>query len=178
MNTEPKDLENQLRQEMGNSDFEAAYKSAFAHLTKDRFGDYPTHRVTLIMVQVMLDMQRGGEPNINIYGTPGVPQPEADTMRILEGKKNTVSSSNSDFGDSSGGCCCYIATAVYGDYDAPQVLVLRRYRDERLSKSNIGRVLIKVYYSISPPLAERLKKTKRINNAVRKILDKIVKRLQ
>ena len=73
---------------------------------------------------------------------------------------------------------CYIATAVYGDYNAPQVLVLRKFRDERLCKSRFGRVFIKIYYSISPTLAERLKKTKRINNAVRKILDKIVEWLQ
>jgi hypothetical protein len=36
---------------------------------------------------------------------------------------------------------CYIATAVYGDYNAPEVIVLRKFRDERLSKSFLGRAL-------------------------------------
>ncbi len=30
---------------------------------------------------------------------------------------------------------CYIATAVYGSYDCPEVWVLRRYRDYKLSKT-------------------------------------------
>ncbi|MCM1500838.1 MAG: hypothetical protein NC124_20460, partial [Clostridium sp.] len=47
---------------------------------------------------------------------------------------------------------CYIATAVYGGYDHPKVMVLRRYRDEILKKSFWGRVFIKVYYSVSPCL--------------------------
>ena len=53
---------------------------------------------------------------------------------------------------------CYIATAVYGSYDCPQVLVLRKFRDEILSKSRCGRAFIKMYYFFSPPLANSLKK--------------------
>lgn len=47
---------------------------------------------------------------------------------------------------------CYVATAVYGSYDCPQVWVLRRYRDECLAKSFPGRAFIHLYYSISPTL--------------------------
>jgi hypothetical protein len=75
----------------------------------------------------------------------------------------------------SGGC--YVATAVYGSYDAPEVLCLRRFRDEILVPSIFGRMFISLYYRFSPPIAERLKEARRINMFVRKTLDKIVVRL-
>ncbi len=72
---------------------------------------------------------------------------------------------------------CYIATAVYGSYDAPQVMTLRRFRDETLRKTVLGRWFIRVYYRLSPPIAERLKNAKHINTFVRSILNKWVEKL-
>lgn len=51
---------------------------------------------------------------------------------------------------------CFIATACYGDYDHPDVLALRRFRDDRLLPSPAGRALVALYYAVSPPLAARL----------------------
>lgn len=48
---------------------------------------------------------------------------------------------------------CFVATACYGDEDAPEVVRLRRYRDEVLSHSVAGRALIRTYYRLSPPVA-------------------------
>lgn len=73
---------------------------------------------------------------------------------------------------------CYIATAVYGSYDAPQVLVLRKFRDEVLSKSLPGRAFVRTYYAVSPPVARRLENAGRVNRIVRRILDKIVSGLE
>ena len=50
----------------------------------------------------------------------------------------------------SGGC--YIATAVYGSYNCPQVWVLRRFRDQILLKTRVGSAFVKIYYCISPVL--------------------------
>lgn len=72
---------------------------------------------------------------------------------------------------------CYIATAVYGSYDAPQVMTLRRYRDETLSNTAFGRWFIKIYYRFSPTIAEKLKNAKRLNKFVRSILDKWVEKI-
>lgn len=72
---------------------------------------------------------------------------------------------------------CYIATAVYGSYDAPEVITLRRFRDETLRNSAFGRWFIRTYYRLSPPVAEKLKSAKRINAFVRSILDRWVERL-
>ncbi len=69
---------------------------------------------------------------------------------------------------------CYIATAVYGSYDAPEVLILRKFRDNVLKKSRGGRMFIKIYYTLSPGLAEKLKDYTFINNKVRAILDRMV----
>ena len=49
---------------------------------------------------------------------------------------------------------CYVATAVYGSYDCPQVWTLRRYRDYTLAKTWYGRAFIRTYYAISPTLVK------------------------
>ena len=72
---------------------------------------------------------------------------------------------------------CYIATAVYGSYNAPEVLILRRFRDEVLKNSVLGRWFVCAYYRFSPPIAKRLKYAKRINKLVRFLLDRYVERL-
>lgn len=45
---------------------------------------------------------------------------------------------------------CYVATAVYGSYECPEVWVLRRYRDVALMKSAPGRQFVRAYYTVSP----------------------------
>ena len=40
---------------------------------------------------------------------------------------------------------CYVATAVYGSYDCPQVWTLRRFRDHTLAASWYGRAFIRAY---------------------------------
>lgn len=69
---------------------------------------------------------------------------------------------------------CYIATAVYGDYNAPEVLTLRMFRDLVLKKYRIGRLFIKIYYALSPELAHKLKNNSFMNNKIKIILNKVV----
>lgn len=49
---------------------------------------------------------------------------------------------------------CYVATAVYGSYDCPQVWTLRRFRDYTLAETWYGRAFIHTYYAISPTLVK------------------------
>lgn len=72
---------------------------------------------------------------------------------------------------------CYVATAVYGSYDCPEVWTLRRYRDFQLRPSWLGRVFIKTYYCISPTLVALFGKQKWFVNNCKKILDKMVQKL-
>lgn len=73
---------------------------------------------------------------------------------------------------------CYIATMAYGDYDHPQVLELRKFRDNFLSKTILGRRFINFYYKYSPTLVERLKNKQAINLIIRKGLDQFIKTIR
>jgi len=70
---------------------------------------------------------------------------------------------------------CYIATMAYGDYNHPQVLELRTFRDDFLSKSYLGRNFIKLYYKYSPLLVEKLKDKAKTNDLIRTLLDQFIK---
>jgi len=73
---------------------------------------------------------------------------------------------------------CYIATAVYGSYEAPSVLVLRRYRDEHLATHPLGRAFIRSYYAVSPPMAKYFEGRTAINRLARRLLDQLVIKLE
>ena len=73
---------------------------------------------------------------------------------------------------------CYVATAVYGSYDCPQVWVLRRFRDNFLDKHWIGRRFIDAYYAISPKVVALFGNRKWFNSFFKKQLDKLVCHLQ
>lgn len=77
---------------------------------------------------------------------------------------------------SGGGC--YIAIAVYGSYNASEVMTLRRFRDEVLMDHWWGRTFVKIYYALSPSIANKLKNADRINSIVRTQLDVFVKYLR
>ena len=73
---------------------------------------------------------------------------------------------------------CYVATAVYGSYDCPQVWTLRRFRDNALAKTWYGRAFIRVYYAISPTLVKWFGHSKWFKTFWKVKLDKMVAKLQ
>ena len=73
---------------------------------------------------------------------------------------------------------CFIATACYGDYNAYEVVVLRNYRDNILSKNLQGRIFIRVYYFLSPTIANLIGKSESAKKIIRKyFLQRIINRL-
>jgi len=77
---------------------------------------------------------------------------------------------------STGGC--YVATAVYGSYDCPEVWTLRRFRDNKLAKSWYGRLFIHAYYFISPTIVKLFGKNNWFKNIWKPKLDKLVNKLR
>ena len=70
---------------------------------------------------------------------------------------------------------CYIATAVYGTYDCPELWTLRRFRDLFLEEYYWGRVFIKLYYLISPSICVLFKNNTLFNRSSKYLLNRFVK---
>ncbi|MEI6174818.1 MAG: CFI-box-CTERM domain-containing protein [Bacteroidota bacterium] len=74
---------------------------------------------------------------------------------------------------------CFIATACYGDYNSPEVLVLREYRDKILLNTSTGRTIVQFYYLLSPFIARLIEKSDYLRSIIRKyILNPIVSVIQ
>lgn len=73
---------------------------------------------------------------------------------------------------------CYIATCVYESYDCPQVWRLRRFRDQSLRPSLLGRLFIRIYYAVSPALVLRFGQSQRFRACWKWALDHLLRHLQ
>lgn len=103
-------------------------------------------------------------------------------MRILERAENPVDDIDSDVRKSARNRIqetksekkkqsgCFIATAVYGDENSPEVEALRRFRDYFLARNYTGRAFIAIYYLASPPIARLMKASELTKKLVRAIL--------
>lgn len=77
-------------------------------------------------------------------------------------------------GGGSGGGGCFIATAAYNSYMHDDVIVLRDFRDRVLMKSYPGRQVVKLYYTYSPPIAEKIGSSPVLKFATRTALVPVV----
>ena len=109
----------------------------------------------------MPDIQKGLQDDIRMYDVYGMSsfikkvEPNYVSpliLRIQEAEKKAEQYRKQDEEAKRRQNGCYIATSVYGSYDCPQVWTLRRYRDECLAKSFLGRAFVRIYYWISPRL--------------------------
>ena len=80
--------------------------------------------------------------------------------------------------DTSSAGGCYVATAVYGSYDCPEVWTLRRFRDYTLAETGYGRAFIRTYYAISPTLVKWFGRTEWFKRMWQAPLDKLFAHLQ
>lgn len=96
-------------------------------------------------------------------------------IQYMDGTKETIPASEITL-ESGGGC--YVATAVYGSYNCPQVWVLRRYRDYTLAKTWYGRAFIHTYYAVSPTLVKWFGDTKLFKKMWKSKLDCMVTKLK
>ncbi len=86
----------------------------------------------------------------------------------------TDSSGNATQGSSGEGC--FVATAVYGDYEHPDVRRLRFFRDKTLRHFALGRTFITWYYRYGPDLADHVRDNSFLKQSTRWALEQFVKR--
>ena len=67
---------------------------------------------------------------------------------------------------------------AYGDINHPQVNELRRFRDNHLMKTHLGRIFTALYYRYAPSLVHLLKDKKGINKAIRSLLDSFISKIE
>lgn len=70
---------------------------------------------------------------------------------------------------------CYIATMVYKDVNAPEVVALRTFRDYTLKNYYIGKLFIALYYRFSPIFVKIFKDSIMVNRIGKAILDPFVR---
>ena len=73
---------------------------------------------------------------------------------------------------------CFIATAAYGTFLADEVVVLRQFRDEHLTRCRMGKALVAVYYRVSPPLARVISRNPVLAAAIRFLVNPLVRLLR
>jgi hypothetical protein len=82
-------------------------------------------------------------------------------------------------GSSSGsGGACFIATAAFGSYRAPEVILLQKFRDQFLLTNAPGRLFVAVYYRLSPALADFISQYDSLRRATRLALKPLIFTIQ
>lgn len=77
-------------------------------------------------------------------------------------------------GGKEGGDFCFIATAAWGTKSAHDVVILRHFRDVFLRTNPVGRLFVKTYYAISPPIARFISHSETLRAIVRTMLEPLV----
>jgi len=72
---------------------------------------------------------------------------------------------------------CFVATEIYTHHDAPEVLVLRNFRDRVLVHYFVGRIFIASYYKIGPILATFVRKFSPLKKFTQIFLDFLIKKI-
>src|SRR6266550_538484 len=72
---------------------------------------------------------------------------------------------------------CFIVTAAYGSPLDPEVGRFRTFRDAVMLTNRPGRMLVRAYYALSPPMAGVVRRSPLATRIVRSFLSRIARRL-
>jgi hypothetical protein len=79
---------------------------------------------------------------------------------------------------SGSGSGCFIATAAFGSYRAPEVILLQKFRDRILLTNAPGRLFVEYYYRLSPSLANFISHYDSLRSATRLALRPLIFTIQ
>ena len=73
------------------------------------------------------------------------------------------------------GPTCFVATAAYGSHCHPDVVALRRFRDDVLQHNPFGRAFIRAYWTVGPFIARAVEPFPMLRAAARLLINPVVK---
>lgn len=111
-------------------------------------------------------------PVVTVTDDQGATAKGMTTVEISGTTVTAVEESASSTPSAKGGC--FIATAAYGSYLEPEVMVLRNFRDTVLLTNTAGRAFVSFYYKTSPPIAGVISRHEVLRGAVRVMLTPVV----
>ena len=121
--------------------------------------------------KMMKDMlRRDGQKRFEKEGMHGLNQHEFDVIqeKLIDDMFTTPEKKSG----------CFIATATYGSPLSKEVIVLKKWRDQTLLNTSIGRNFVKYYYIFSPTIANYIRKSNFLKMIMLYILKPIIKLLK
>jgi len=114
-----------------------------------------------------IDDKQNGIASYNISKELG--NPIFDEISKIAQSSSVKKQNSANHGKQKEGC--YIATACYGSYETVELLTFRKFRDEVLRQTILGRSFIMFYYFLSPYLVKLIGNNVKITRFIKQYLD-------